>query len=177
MHRAAEQQVVHGGIADHDGIHNLLQAYPGLLAQALQLLIQRIHQHSLQFLEAHWMAVAIFDAADHILAVGDLRVGHPGGGQRMTALQIHQVAGDLGGADIHCVAEQRAACRQSGNNLLIDSTPPASRHPPSGLPGEAGCGFPGLPVASAAARPGIRAETVPARRRVPGSGRPGAVLF
>ena len=99
--RQPGEQVVHGRVAHHHRIHHLGGLQASLGAHLGDHLIEGLDQAALQDLAPIGEAAGIADAADHVLAVGDLRVHRAGLGQGIAAVQVHQVSRQLGGAHIH----------------------------------------------------------------------------
>ena len=103
--------MVHGGIAHHHRIGNIQGRTPGLRAQAPGQVVQRLNDHPAQLFRALRLPDGMADARHHVLAVGDLRVHRPGSGQRLAAFQVNQVAGQLGGAQVHRQPQRGSARR------------------------------------------------------------------
>ncbi len=116
-HRQPAEEVVHGGVAHHHRVHHLVNTRPGFVAQFRQQAVGCIHQAGLQGQVLLHAAVGIGNAADHVLAVGNLRVHHPAASQGAARAQIHQVCRQLGGAHIHGKTQQGSARRQCPHQL------------------------------------------------------------
>ena len=76
----------HGGIAHDAGFDHLRTFGPNLLQQVSEQFIQSLLDFFGQHLPALRITVDVAEAADDILAIADLRVGHPARGQVCAAL-------------------------------------------------------------------------------------------
>ena len=116
--------MVHGGVAHHHGVHDLRGHGAGLGAQIGDDLVEGLGQAGLQQAAVFLGAVGKGDAADHVFAVGDLRVHHPAARQGGAAVQVHQVDRQLGRAHVGGQPQQARA--------RAAASPASSRAPSTG---------------------------------------------
>ena len=116
-YRQGGKEMVHGRIAHHHRIHNLVggidcRTVAGLLAQFADHLVESLNQAGLEQNPVLFRAVGKRDPADHVFAVSDLRVHHPAFCQGCPTCQVHQIDCQLGRSHIGGQPQQRCTRRQ-----------------------------------------------------------------
>jgi hypothetical protein len=109
--------VVHGRVGHDHGLGDLLARHARLGVELADQLVQPRPDRTGQRLRPVGVPRGVGEAADDVLAVGDLRVGDPGGGELVAGGQVDEVARDLRGAEVHRHAERGAAGRENADQV------------------------------------------------------------
>jgi len=101
LHRKPQHQVVHARVAHQHFLDDLRAVAPGLRAQLAGQAVQPADECTLEFLCLILPIHRIGDAGHHVFPIGDLGVHRASGHQCLAVLQIYQVGGHFGRADVH----------------------------------------------------------------------------
>ncbi len=108
---------MHGGVGNEHRVDDVRGLGADFRAQGGNAVVQGIHQKRLHARGVLHGLPRVVDAGDDVLAVGDLRVHQPRGGDDVAAFHVHQVHRDLGRADIHGKADPAGRGSIEGDDL------------------------------------------------------------
>ena len=120
-------QVVHGRVAHQHRLDDVLRLDSGLRTETRRQFIQCLYDNLLQLAPLGRRFPGVHQPRDDVFAVGRLRIQDAAGGQRGAAVEIDEIPGDLGGADIKRQSQLGAGPRPEGHYL---ATPHRSPHVP-----------------------------------------------
>ena len=108
LHRVdAEQQMMHDRVTDQRHLENVVGVRLRLTRDVGREPIQRLAHRGGHLLRPARVHHGIGDAAHQILAEADLRVHDAARGEHLAGLEIAEVGGDGGGADVHGEPERQ----------------------------------------------------------------------
>jgi len=112
------QQVVHGGVANNNAIHDGFEVCTDLGGKFRGEAVDALHRGALQRAGAICILFREQDAAEGVFTPDGLWIECAGGIKDLTGLKIHQVGADFVGAEIHCQAEHVLIGGKGGDKLV-----------------------------------------------------------
>ncbi|OPZ24530.1 MAG: hypothetical protein BWZ02_02816 [Lentisphaerae bacterium ADurb.BinA184] len=117
----AAEQVLHGGVPGHDHFVDALARHTALFEELVDQPVEGVEDGLLHVFEGAGLLAGPQDAADDVVAGGDLRVEDGGQGPVVAAEQVNQDADQGGGSEVKgdTVALARCVPRLDANEAVV----------------------------------------------------------